>query len=131
MRAIKIPAEASAPLEEVDIPAGFPQMNIAILGSSDALIQEVYAKGLHVISEQTGHQTILLVDEEGLIKNLPLNKRASVLYGTHVHTHPIVGDAWVVSSTREDWISLSTTIGTGQIHGAIDHAIRHADEVFA
>lgn len=35
---------------------------------------------------------IMLVDEEGLIKELPLNRVGSTLYGTARHGNPIVGD---------------------------------------
>lgn len=35
---------------------------------------------------------VMLVDEEGLIKQLPLNAVGSALYGTVKHGKPIVGD---------------------------------------
>lgn len=38
-------------------------------------------------------QTRLLVDEEGLLKDLPINALASYLYGFHWHGQPIHGPA--------------------------------------
>lgn len=35
----------------------------------------------------------MMVNEEGLLRNLPLNRLGSELYGTHKHKQPIVGNA--------------------------------------
>lgn len=42
---------------------------------------------------RVGPEEALLVDEEGLLTDKPLNVRASVLYGTRRHGQPIMGDA--------------------------------------
>lgn len=34
----------------------------------------------------------MVVNEEGLLRNLPLNVFGSILYGFHIHGNPIVGD---------------------------------------
>lgn len=39
-----------------------------------------------------GQPVLMLVDEEGILKNLKLNSVGSYMYGTHLHGHPIVGD---------------------------------------
>lgn len=38
------------------------------------------------------HPYRMMVNEEGLLRNLPLNLVGSLLYGTEIHGHPIVGD---------------------------------------
>ncbi len=35
---------------------------------------------------------VMIVNEEGLILRLPLNRVGSILYGTHIHGSPIVGN---------------------------------------
>lgn len=34
----------------------------------------------------------MVVDDDGLLKQKPMNKIGSLLYGTPIHGHPIVGD---------------------------------------
>ena len=38
------------------------------------------------------HPYCMMVNDEGLLRNLPLNLVGSLLYGTEIHGHPIVGD---------------------------------------
>lgn len=45
----------------------------------------------------------LLVDEEGIIKNLPFNPFGSYLYGTDQHDCPIVGSVLIVQETEDDF----------------------------
>ena len=45
---------------------------------------------------------IMLVDEEGIIKGLPLNLVGSALYGTVKHGNPIVGDLIFGTAAGED-----------------------------
>ena len=52
--------------------------------------------------------TVLVVDENGLLRDLPLNKAASYMYGTQYHGHPIVGDVLVFTVSPEpDYVPLS------------------------
>lgn len=48
-------------------------------------IEIVHPKGLP-------NPYIMIVNEEGLLRDLPLNKTGSVLYQTYIHGYPIVGD---------------------------------------
>ena len=43
---------------------------------------------------------VMIVNEEGLIKGLPVNVAGSLLYGTPVHGSPIVGDIVIM---KEGW----------------------------
>ena len=43
---------------------------------------------------------LMMVDEEGLLKGLPLNRAASWLCGTQRHGQPIVGDALIMKETE-------------------------------
>lgn len=38
------------------------------------------------------HGLVMVVNEEGLLRNLPLNVFGSILYGTQIHGSPIAGD---------------------------------------
>lgn len=49
---------------------------------------------------------LMLVDEEGLLKDLPLNFFGSTMYGTLVHGCPIVGDLILVLEVGEQWTGL-------------------------
>ena len=46
---------------------------------------------------------LMLVDEEGLIKRLPLNRTGSWLYGADKHGHKIAGDFILAVPTHEDF----------------------------
>lgn len=45
---------------------------------------------------------IMLVDEEGLLKSLPMNSFGSLMYGLLDHGHPIVGDLILAKIAGED-----------------------------
>ena len=45
---------------------------------------------------------IMLVDEEGLLKSLPMNSFGSLMYGLLEHGHPIVGDLILAKIAGED-----------------------------
>lgn len=45
---------------------------------------------------------IMLVDEDGLLKQLPANMLGCILYGSYVHGHPIVGDLIFAKIAGED-----------------------------
>ncbi len=40
----------------------------------------------------------MIVNEEGLLRDLPQNRMGSLLYGTHIHECPIVGDIVIVKT---------------------------------
>ena len=48
----------------------------------------------------------MIVNEEGLLKKLPLNRAGSLLYGTQFHGSPIVGDIVIMAEgwTPEGWV---------------------------
>lgn len=50
-----------------------------------------------------GPSVILIVDEESLIKELPVNQLGCFFYGTMFHGHPIVGDLILAKVVGEDW----------------------------
>lgn len=78
--AIKITTDDSISRIDLDEPL-YKSVRNAIGG----LIEIVRARGLK-------HPHVMIVDEEGLIKNRQLNKVGSLLYGTPLHGQPIVGD---------------------------------------
>ena len=47
------------------------------------------------------HEFLMMVDDEGILKNLQLNPVASELYGIRIHGCPIVGNAVIM---REDMV---------------------------
>lgn len=48
---------------------------------------------------------IMLVDEDGLMKGLPVNMLGCTLYGTAVHGNPIVGDLIFARAIGEDIVA--------------------------
>ena len=48
----------------------------------------------------------MIVNDEGLLKKLPLNRAGSLLYGTQFHGSPIVGDIVIMAEgwTPEGWV---------------------------
>lgn len=44
------------------------------------------------LQDYFGAGVMMIVDEEGLLKGLPMNPVGSFFYGTAKHGHPIVGD---------------------------------------
>lgn len=46
------------------------------------------------------HRLVMVVNEEGLLRNLPLNVFGSILYGFHIHGNPIVGNIVIM---KEDY----------------------------
>lgn len=75
-RMLLIPADG--PVTEVNAPT-FEQMRHHL---GDAYIERIRIDEEHSLA----------VDEDGHAKGLPINPRASLLYGTHKHGVPIVGD---------------------------------------
>ena len=51
--------------------------------------------------EYFGHPVMMIVDEEGILKNLPTNRCGSWMYGTDKHGHRIAGD--IVFAVPTEW----------------------------
>lgn len=68
-------------------------------------IQIVHPKGL-------SSPYCMIVNEEGLIKELPVNLVGSILYGSHIHGSPIVGNIVImkdgVRNGERDIVGLDT-----------------------
>lgn len=92
-RAIKLTAQ-SYDLEEVQLSdLDYPDLNTEMFGPG-VNIEIVHPRGLQHLPG-----LLLVVDEDGLGKELPMNLIASYLYGTHDHGSPIVGDAYVLAES--------------------------------
>ena len=63
-----------------------------IRGRLDGWMEVVHPKGLKP-------PCVMVVDEEGLIKNLPLNPVGCAFYETHKHSQPIVGKIYIAKQT--------------------------------
>lgn len=50
-----------------------------------------------------GNDVIMIVDEDGLFKELPKNPLGCLLYGTAFHGSPVVGDFILAKVVGEDW----------------------------
>lgn len=86
MRGIFIPADLSEPIAEVNVDSGWKGIGTAIAKGTDE--EYVYiertptnaVKSL-LVSQSRYPSVDLWVDEEGLLKGLPFNTRAMMLYG--------------------------------------------------
>lgn len=56
----------------------------------------------HVLPKRLPHPYCMIVDEEGLLKKLPLNPFGSWLYQTDLHGQPIAGDILLMKDARID-----------------------------
>lgn len=101
VRLIKVPV--SDEIVEVTVPSlKYPALQEATFGPGE-LIERVSPVGFSKFNfERVQTSSIaLIVDESGRLKHLPVNPRASALYGMMRHGQPIVGDAYVIG---EDWV---------------------------
>lgn len=55
------------------------------------------------LQDYFGPGAMMIVDEEGLLKRLPMNPLGSFFYGTSKHGHPIVGDFILAILEQGDW----------------------------
>lgn len=87
IRGIKIPADDSQPITHVDIPIQYPKLKEFLGG----WVERVHTATMPVM--ECGCHTVLIVDEEGVMKRLPQNRRATIYYQ---FAYGILGDAYLV-----------------------------------
>lgn len=93
MKVLKIPAEM--PLEDYK-----PEV-LEITGDLDSMKDIVggWIEIVHPAGEFHPHQrmdgVVMVVNDEGLLHNLPINRHASVIYGVLDHGHWIHGDVFL------------------------------------
>lgn len=83
MRGVIVPAEG--PVSIVDISGTLKSLQDAVGG---------YIEIVRV--PMPFEDDVMVVDEEGLYKGLPLNVLGSFLYGTHIHGSPVVGNVLIL-----------------------------------
>ncbi len=49
----------------------------------------------------------MIVDDEGLLKGLPINQIGCLLYQTDRHGQPIVGDIYIMRDTDDNFVGLT------------------------
>ena len=104
-----------------------------LFGDADVTIETVRPRGLQHLHDKANRRIFsFLVDEDGRRKELPFNTRASILYGTHVHQVPVLGDAFIIGEVQQmtsegpDWVwqSVPAEITLAVISDAITEASR-------
>lgn len=70
-------------------------------GNVDGILEFLYgAIGCELIdivrARRLPEPYVMVVDDMGIMRGLPVNPRASLLYGTDVHGNPICGDAVIL-----------------------------------
>jgi hypothetical protein len=75
------------------------------------------------------HPYCMMVDEEGRLKNLPLNPVGSYLYGTHNHRAPIVGDIYLLIEPQRGEISPLTDADIKKLSFVTDIAQTLKEEI--
>lgn len=65
---------------------------------------------------------VMIVDEEGLLKQLPVNKFGSWLYGADRHGNPIAGAIYILRENVEDLEGLSLETAE-KMKGDIERAL--------
>ncbi len=94
-RLIEIPV--FGPVREVlNAPLEYPWLNRITVGEGN-MFEIVRPRGFEAFNaELASGRLVLLVDEEGMLKRLAPNVRASFLYGTQDHGQTIFGPAFVM-----------------------------------
>ena len=88
MKAIKL--YASGTVRAIDIPP---------FSSWEWFEKQIDCDIIETVHPRNFPEWTLLIDGNGLLKNnLPLNVLASVMYGTHTHGSPIVGDVLLLKN---------------------------------
>jgi len=95
MKTLKITTENV--LKEIDIDLNNFESVIAELGGYMEIVQTE-----RIAETFKDFGMVMICDEEGLIKQLPINVVASWLYGADKHGHPIVGDVIFAKRDGED-----------------------------
>jgi len=92
MKAIKITIEGN--ISVMELPNDQP-LYVSVRAEIGGRMEHVRPRGLD-------DPYCMIVDEEGLLKNLPLNAVGSILYGTAEHGCPIVGDILIMQDGFRD-----------------------------
>lgn len=98
MKTVKITTDNKISVIDVNF-NDFRAIQRAIGGHFETVHTQLMADYFHDPS------VIMLVDEEGIIKGLPLNLVGSALYGTVKHGNPIVGDLIFGIAAGEDIVA--------------------------
>ena len=94
-KTVKVTTDNKISLIDVDF-SSFKDIQRAIGGSFETVHTRLMADYFKDLS------VIMLVDEEGILKGLPVNAIGSVFYGTQRHGNPIVGDVIFANAVGED-----------------------------
>ena len=98
MKTVKVTTDNKISIIDVDFD-DFRSIQRAIGGYFETVHAKLMTDYFHDPS------VIMLVDEEGLVKGLPMNALGSALYGTHRHENPIVGDVIFARAYGEDIVA--------------------------
>lgn len=98
MKTVKVTTDNKVSLIDVDF-SDFKSIQQAIGGHFETVRTQLMVDYFNDLS------VIMLVDEEGLIKDLPVNALGCALYGTPQHGYPIVGDLIFARIAGEDIIA--------------------------
>lgn len=81
-------------IEIVDIPWTFDGKRKLIDADCLEIVRTVFMDSLFLGFSSPGCEVAMMVDESFLLKDLPINRIASVLYGSACHGSPICGDVF-------------------------------------
>lgn len=104
MKIIKVPVEGKIEYVEVET-FDYPKLQEATVGVANFIERVVPTMFRQIREERIGigqNWFVMIVDEDGIRQGLPVNQRASFLYGTRNHGGSIYGDAWIVGEGYTD-----------------------------
>lgn len=73
-------------------------------------------------------KVVMIVDEEGLVKNLPMNPMGCYFYDTDKHGNPIVGDRTVIENVHV-YVNHKASVGDSGLNSAEVYKIRIPTDV--
>lgn len=130
-RALLIPVDVNAPIEERSIEVGEDRVGDQLHFLQELVggyVERVASRDLLYLAGQVAHDTgnapvgyrqgpALLVNEEGLLKALERNDRASVFYPINLGLH---GPAVLIWEAGEDWVSVPDWFTVTRLANEID-----------
>lgn len=97
MKTVKVTTDNVVSVLDIDF--GLHSLQTEVGGS----IETVHAQKLR---SYFGGPVMMIVDEEGILKEKPVNRLGCFFYGTAIHENPIAGDLIFATAKGDDLIGL-------------------------
>ena len=134
MKAVKLPADLGFELYNIEVEDTLESLREGVGGGYIEIVRTPFCWG-----EGDSHRLVMVIDEEGAIKQQPLNYRASVFYPS---PHGIYGEVFLLAEvfdeeegakleTLPDWLDAHYIVSLGLYltEAAIDNILRNETQL--